>query len=193
MNAVKMRFGTEPSEKDCLEDLLKQRLQLFDPDIDTLNPRLTLSDFLLNWNKGSGSGNSITPLTVLGFKATKFGLLKCSPTLPIHRDEEKGIVIAAVEEKHGWMEAVRQLESRSTKFKRTGLSVDELDYDTYQTDFDGVASHAGAITSFHVDSMMSGGYIHMIKGIKIVCSCPSDDQNWEMFKGRHLKSHPDAG
>src|SRR5262249_51033221 len=75
---------------------------------------------------------------------------------------------------------------------RTKSNVD-LDYDSYKTDFEGVASHAGAITPFHLDSVMSGAYIFQFFGIKVVCSCPLNDHNWEVFKRHHLKSDPNAG
>jgi len=189
MNIVAFQFTSQPSEQDGLNDIAKQpvgyRLQIFDPQIDEINRELEFLNFMMYWQTGR-KDSSITPLTVLGFKATDRGLLKCSPTIPPHES------IAFVVEKRDWMKDVRAQRSRTTKSNRMKSNFD-LDYDSYKTDFEGVASHAGAITPFHMDSMMSGAYIFQFFGIKVVCSCPLNDHNWEVFKRHHLKSDPNAG
>jgi hypothetical protein len=76
---------------------------------------------------------------------------------------------------------------RSTRLKELGAN------DTHDVACDNlviVVSNAGAISGFHIDSLGSGAFIHVVFGVKVLASCPCTTKNWELFHQHHLKNDP---
>jgi hypothetical protein len=140
-------------------------------------------------NDSAGGQSTKTPLTAMGFPLTKPGVLKHDLKLPIYWNKTAIMEIVVRPEKRGWMEQrFKRLQILSTRSRRGRLE-SEKGYDEYEDAFDGVASIRKAITRFHLDSVVTGNYIDMSAGIKVVCSCPATD-NWEVFQPYHLRPDP---
>jgi len=122
LHNVKIESKSPFSRESVLEDLIaaahaskaEHKLRFFDPDKDGIVDG-SLANFLAAWE----NKDAATPLTALGFKATKKGMLSCTPTLPIHKDEATGKVIAVIPEKYGWIPLVRTKEIIQTKSRQT--------------------------------------------------------------------------
>jgi hypothetical protein len=183
---IEIKFDVEPEWEDIINDMLASgyRARLWSSAKNGMDENASLATLFANRLAANSSSKSGTKMpsyyTVLGFKATKNGVLRCRPKFDTQSIAYSNEAVHIVPEQR---RSLRYL----SKSLNPGLSSLILASSNSFNDYELVVSESQAFTGLHVDSSASGIISQQLLGCKVWFTCPATEGNWKLFKDYYFE------